>query len=56
MPEEQAASAQLLKSFAPLDGMKRENLVALAKKATVKTLQPGRPIVAAVLLPHAPGA
>jgi CRP-like cAMP-binding protein len=42
MSEEQSATAQLLKSFAPMDGMKRENLVALAKKVSVKTLSPGR--------------
>jgi CRP-like cAMP-binding protein len=45
MSEEQSASAQLLKSFAPLDGMKRENLTALAKKASVKTLPPGRALL-----------
>ncbi len=45
MSEEQSASAQLLKSFAPLDGMKRENLAALAKKVSVKTLAPGRPLM-----------
>jgi len=32
MAEEQVASVQLLKNFAPLDAMKRENLTALAKK------------------------
>src|SRR5215469_9323991 len=42
MAEEQAASVQLLRSFAPLDGMKRENLTALAKKVSVKTLSAGR--------------
>src|SRR6185312_13135083 len=42
MSEEQAASVQLLRSFAPLDGMKRENLAALAKKVTVRTLSAGR--------------
>jgi len=30
--EEQVASVQLLRNFAPLDAMKRENLAALAKK------------------------
>jgi CRP-like cAMP-binding protein len=45
MSEEQPASAQLLKSFAPLDGMKRENLAALAKKAHVKSLAAGRPLM-----------
>src|ERR1700739_1553461 len=42
MSEEQAASVQLLRTFAPLDGMKRENLAALAKKVTIKTLSAGR--------------
>ncbi len=42
MSEEQSATAQLLQSFAPMDGMKRENLTALAKKVSVKTLTPGR--------------
>ena len=42
MAEEQAASVQLLRSFAPLDGMKRENLAALAKKVTVRTMSAGR--------------
>ena len=42
MAEEQAATAQLLKTFAPLDGMKRENLAALAKKVSVKVLSSGR--------------
>jgi len=42
MSEEQAASVKLLQTFAPLDGMKRENLAALAKKVTVRTLSAGR--------------
>ena len=42
MSEEQAASVQLLRMFAPLDGMKRENLAALAKKVSVRTLNAGR--------------
>jgi CRP-like cAMP-binding protein len=42
MSEEQAASVKLLQTFAPLDGMKRENLAALAKKVTVRTLSTGR--------------
>src|SRR6516162_10503375 len=42
MAEEQAASIQLLRMFAPLDGMKRENLAALAKKVSVRTLARGR--------------
>jgi CRP-like cAMP-binding protein len=44
MSEEQAASVQLLRTFAPLDGMKRENLSALAKKVSVRTLSGGRPL------------
>ena len=42
MAEEQSASIQLLRTFAPLDGMKRENLAALAKKVSVRTLTRGR--------------
>ena len=42
MAEEREASVQLLKNFAPLDGLKRENLAALAKKVTVRTLTAGR--------------
>src|SRR5215470_9674543 len=42
MAEEQAASVQLLRMFAPLDGMKRENLTALAKKVSIRTLTAGR--------------
>jgi len=41
MSEEQA-TVQILKAFAPLDAMKRENLTALAKKVSVKKLQGGR--------------
>jgi len=42
MAEEQAASVQLLRMFAPLDGMKRENLTALAKKVSIRSLTAGR--------------
>ncbi len=42
MPEEREASVQLLKSFAPLDGLKRDNLAALSKKVSVKTMPAGR--------------
>src|ERR1700722_19699014 len=40
--EQQAATVQLLRGFAPLDGMKRDNLTALAKKMSVRTLTAGR--------------
>ncbi|HEY0766833.1 MAG TPA: cyclic nucleotide-binding domain-containing protein [Steroidobacteraceae bacterium] len=46
MAEEQVATAQLLKMFAPLDAMKRENLAALAKKVSVRTLSSGRVLFA----------
>jgi len=36
------ASVQLLRAFAPLEGMKAENLHALAKKITVRTIDAGR--------------
>src|SRR5579859_2027733 len=42
MAEERETTAQVLKAFAPLDGMKRENLAALAKKITLRTLNSGR--------------
>src|SRR3954454_10282101 len=42
MQEEREASVQLLKTFAPLDGLKRDNLAALAKKVSVKTMSAGR--------------
>src|ERR1700757_4083995 len=42
MAVEQAASIQLLRTFAPLEGMKRENLAALAKKVSVRSLTRGR--------------
>jgi CRP-like cAMP-binding protein len=42
MPEEREASVQLLKTFAPLDGLKRDNLTALAKKVSVRTMSAGR--------------
>jgi CRP-like cAMP-binding protein len=42
MATERAASVQLLKTFAPLDGLKRDNLTALAKKVSVRTMPAGR--------------
>jgi CRP-like cAMP-binding protein len=42
MLEEREASVQLLKAFAPLDGLKRDNLAALAKKVVVRTMPAGR--------------
>ncbi|HKT74862.1 MAG TPA: cyclic nucleotide-binding domain-containing protein [Steroidobacteraceae bacterium] len=42
MPAERPASVQLLKTFAPLDGLKRDNLAALAKKVSVRTMGAGR--------------
>lgn len=42
MAQEREASVQLLKSFAPLDGLKRDNLAALAKKVSVRTMSAGR--------------
>ena len=41
MAEEREASVQLLKTFAPLDGLKRDNLAALAKKVSVRTMSAG---------------
>ena len=42
MAEEREASVHLLKTLAPLDGLKRENLAALAKKVTVRRMSAGR--------------
>jgi CRP-like cAMP-binding protein len=42
MHEEREASVQLLKTFAPLDGLKRDNLAALAKKVSVRKMPAGR--------------
>jgi CRP-like cAMP-binding protein len=42
MAEEREASVQLLKTFAPLDGLKRDNMLALAKKVSIRTLTAGR--------------
>jgi CRP-like cAMP-binding protein len=42
MAEEQAASVEVLRNLAPLDGMKRDNLTALAKKVSVRSLTAGR--------------
>src|SRR3981081_1642497 len=42
MQEEREASVQFLKTFAPLDGFKRDNLAALAKKVSVRTMSAGR--------------
>jgi len=35
-------SIELLKSFSPLDGLKRDNLVALARKVQLRELSPGQ--------------
>jgi CRP-like cAMP-binding protein len=40
--EEKALDTTLLKSFSPLDGLKADNLHALAKKTAVRELQAGR--------------
>src|SRR5437762_12713062 len=40
--EDQVASAQLLRHFAPLDAMKRENMAVLGKIVSVLTLSAGR--------------
>ena len=42
MSEEREASVQVLKTFAPLDGLKRENIAALAKKVSIRTMSAGR--------------
>ena len=42
MVEEREASVQLLKTLTPLDGLKRDNIAALAKKVTVRKMSAGR--------------
>src|SRR5687768_17253058 len=42
MSDPREVSVELLRSLTPLEGMKRENLHALAKKVTVKQLTAGR--------------
>jgi CRP-like cAMP-binding protein len=42
MADEREATSTLLKSLAPLDGLKRDNLAALAKKVSVRTMMAGR--------------
>ena len=44
MVEEREASVQLLKTLAPLDGLKRDNIAALAKKVTIRKMSAGRPL------------
>ena len=42
MSEEREATVQILRKFTPLDGLKRENIAALAKKVYIRTLPAGR--------------
>lgn len=42
MADERDASVQVLKTFTPLDGLKRDNLAALAKKVSIRTMSAGR--------------
>ena len=42
MSEPREVSVELLRTLTPLEGMKRENLHALAKKVTVKQMNAGR--------------
>jgi len=42
MADEREVTSTLLKSLAPLDGLKRDNLAALAKKVNVRTMMAGR--------------
>src|SRR6476659_10606697 len=42
MADSEEVSVELLRSLTPLEGMKRENLNALAKKVTVKQMSAGR--------------
>ena len=42
MADAREVSVELLRTLTPLEGMKRENLHALAKKVTVKQMTAGR--------------
>ena len=42
MADVREVSVELLRTLTPLEGMKRENLHALAKKVTVKQMSAGR--------------
>lgn len=42
MTDERLATVELLRTLAPLEGMKKDNLAALAKKVFIRTLSPGR--------------
>ena len=42
MSDDKPVSVELLKSLAPLEGMKKDNLSALARKVTLRTTTPGR--------------
>ena len=40
--ERETSNSQLLKTLTPLYGLKRDNLAALAKKVSVRTMNAGR--------------
>jgi CRP-like cAMP-binding protein len=42
MTDDSGATVQLLKTLSPLDGLKRDNLAAFAKKVSVRTMPGGR--------------
>ena len=42
MSEERAVDVALLRKFSPFDGMKKENLVALARKVSITQLPANR--------------
>jgi CRP-like cAMP-binding protein len=42
MSDEKPVTPELLKSLTPLEGMKKDNLAALARKVVLRTLSPGR--------------
>jgi CRP-like cAMP-binding protein len=42
MSDEKPVTVELLKSLTPLEGMKKDNIAALAKKVFLRTLTPGR--------------
>ncbi|MFO1427539.1 MAG: cyclic nucleotide-binding domain-containing protein [Steroidobacteraceae bacterium] len=42
MSEEKPVSVELLKSLSPIEGMKKDNIAALARKVMLRTMNPGR--------------
>lgn len=44
MSDEKPVTIELLRSLSPLEGMKKDNIAALARKVFLRTLSPGKPL------------